>query len=287
MAIVALITTGRAEESAFADFLSAHFEGCDVTFRTEFTDGFTSARLLEHFEKAPSNAARLAARLVAAVDPGARIKGQQKADFAIAIEDIELANQDQAKRITEVFSNAVKAHVESVWPSRDRQHTAFARIKEKASFHLLSPMLESYFFTDSQSIESMDLDPKIVKKDSADAEQFRTDQEEYLSSVDHLEPPFTGWTSQKWFGSHPKHFINYHFDTPAEYDPNNNLYRETSHGAEALRKLRTDSVFVDNQYCTFLRSLINDLSFALDFDPVSGVENELTKFGNGHTLRNI
>ena len=287
MTIVTLITTGKAEEAAFADFLSSHFEGCDVTFRSEFTDGFTSSRLLKHFDTAPTNAAKLAARLVAAVDPGARIKGQEKSDFAIAIEDIELFNRDQPERITEVFADAVNAHIKKTWPSQHRQKKAMERVRKKASFHLLSPMLESYFFTDPQSIESMKLDSAVVKQDSDDAEKFRTENVDYLKSVEHLDPLSVGGTAREWFGSHPKHFINYYFDSSEEYDPKRNLYREVMHGAPALRKLRTEMVFAVNEHCSFLRSLINDLSLALGVEQVTGVENDVTKFGSGKTLRNI
>ena len=286
--MVALITTGKVEQLALGEFLNKAFP--DVEFRSEFTEGFTSARLLDEFDKTPTNAAKLAARLVAAVDPGRSTRRAGRADFAVAVDDVELYNIDQPERIIEVFRDAVREHVEERWPSQDRRQTAFDRLREQASFHLLSPMVESYFYTDENSIKALGLDPDSPRiRTDHDAESFWTDDPDYTQAIGTLADRTAAgrtWTAAQWYERHPKHYLKYLLSPTSPYDPTVKSYKERDEGAKALVALDADTVLTHQSHQTFLRSLINDLADALNAPNRKGDCNPLTS-NNGTLLRNI
>src|SRR5262249_2261768 len=113
---VALIVTGRLEQAGLPTALGRLFP--HVEFVTEYFEGFTSNRLA--VGPAPvgrptgvmTNAEKMAQAMMLALDPGR--KGTP-ADFAFALEDLELANDDQPQRVVDVFREAVRSRLPGLY----------------------------------------------------------------------------------------------------------------------------------------------------------------------------
>jgi len=140
-----LITPGICEERGLASSLKRTFP--DAGFTSIRLDGFTSEALKPEPELGgdpATNLEKLAAELVAAVEPGERGK---PADLVFLIDDLELKNSHQPQVAIHHMREAVRAHLERhPWRTERSRQRAVERIRERCSFHLLSPMLEAYFF---------------------------------------------------------------------------------------------------------------------------------------------
>jgi hypothetical protein len=290
MTLITLVTTGEVEKLAAADFLRQFFP--NVEFRTEFTHSFTSARIPTALDRIPTNASRLAARLVAAVDPGRKRSQDAVADFAIAVDDLELFNADQPERVVEMFAKAVTDHVHSVWPSARRQDVAFSRLRERASFHVLAPMMEAYFYTSDASLSAAGISASPQLISGQDLESFRTDDPTYAEATTTLQDRTSGgrtWSAEEWYSQHPKHYLNYLIAPAVPYNPASRHYRESVQGVNALRALDRNNLLRVPQQQRFLRSLISDVADALQLGPVAGDPHPATYCGpgQGRLLRNI
>lgn len=295
MCVVAIVTTGDLEFRALADFLQKLFP--TVEFRSEKGPSFTSARVRGDVlgsSKAQAVVERLAGRLVAAIDPGRKSKHEQVADFALAIDDLELFNADQPELVVKVFCAAVRRHVSDFWPSQTRRDKAYARLREAASFHLLSPMVEAYFYADPDALQSAGAKQSARVKPNCDLESFQTADPDYEHATQHLACPAENWSATAWYPRHPKHYLNYLHapDDPYDPDPKAAHYKETEHGVAALRQLSPPRLFDVREHMRFLRSLLTDLADALQLDRPYSFDGDCHPVtflpgGKHNTLRNV
>src|SRR5947208_699361 len=107
-----LIVTGQAERRALHLSLKRLFEEHLEVMEPLFVEGFTSNRL-RPLPASPAPARRLAARmaeaLVAEVSVGRKKDG--KADLVVALDDLELANDDQPQVVVAELKAAIQEHL--------------------------------------------------------------------------------------------------------------------------------------------------------------------------------
>lgn len=152
---IAVIPTGRMEWNGLPRAFDALFPGhnfyCVPTQReidedqVDFPiDGFTSVDVTRLLGK-PNNADKLLQRAVAEVVGDRR---RVAADMCVILDDVEICNQTQVEVIIEVMREAVARFLDTV-RNNSRQHARFqTALQQQVSFHLASPMIESWVFAD-------------------------------------------------------------------------------------------------------------------------------------------
>jgi hypothetical protein len=208
---------------------------------------------------------KLASHLIAAVDPGRKKPGGPVPDLVVAIDDLELYNLDQPEIVTAAFRDAIRRRVPSQFSSLDRQLRCFEQLKERASFHLLCPMLEAYFFTCPASLEAAAIQEQYFLVADKDVEDFESIDARYLSKFEDVPHGNVSGEihpqTQRWYKKHPKQYLQHLIAGPDVSGP---IYRETKQGAAALSVLSHRDVLATATQRTFVRSLIYDLADKLD-----------------------
>jgi hypothetical protein len=252
---VALLVTGDVEKRALHLSLGRIFP--EAAFEPQQLDGFTSVELPAEptFDPArPSLAEKLAAALVSAVDPG---RSGVPADLAFLVDDLELFNARVPERAVHHIRVAVERHIEARWPSADRRGRSAGLVRERCSFHLLSPMVEAYFFGEPAALERAGatrparIDPRV-----SDVEDFVTDDPDFLAPPDGKHPV---WAKAQR-ARHPKRYLQFLCDPEGD---NPRAYRETKGGHEALRSLDWRAVLDPPSHVRFARAFLADLAEAL------------------------
>jgi hypothetical protein len=279
---VQLIVTGELERLGLHLSLRKLFASteADVEFlEPQKTQDFTSNRvgaLLPPELASKSLAAKLARALVLAVYPGRG--GTMQADHVIAVDDLELVNADQPGHVLEYFRHAVRAHVDSTFPSATTRDRVYQALAERGSFHLLTPMVESYFFGEAAALRRAKAHRAPNRFDTArDLEDFEVDDAAYLAATvpGKAEPRHR----------HPKNYVRYLCDPTGTQL---RAYRETHEGLDALQVLDWKAVLRQEAHAAFARALIDDVADALNVpSPCPGTCSPLTMRKGDGLLRNI
>lgn len=290
---VALVVTGRLELEALPAALARLFPGVSFeiasTLEKESLRDSTSTRVdpLRNQECVDDVARRAATSgakpTTIAIDElighlAGCITGKQAADFAVLIEDLELCNRNNEPNVIEAVRQSVRRHLgelgkRSVMRGDVRElETAF---QARASFHLLDPMVEAYFFDERRALERAGVPTSVSSQRSAvDPERFSVAPDvepEYFAPVGecdrHRRPkerrcPWDGDDRAE----HPKKYLKYlcREAPPHEFC---STYKETRGGVAALRDLDWSSVLGTNGSSPYLRALIEDLEDALGVSP--------------------
>jgi hypothetical protein len=248
---VALVVTGDLEQRGLAASLARVFPEADFHIEAKL-NGFTTGTLPNvGAAPIPTLVDKLAAALVAAVDPG---RTGTPSDLAIAIDDLEIANLHQPGVVVATFRDAVTRYVNGKWPSTARQQRAYALLRERASFHLLSPMPEAYFFSDTSALAAAGVSASPQLAPGVDLEDFTVVDAPYLAAP----TGSPGWAKSNR-ARHPKHYLQYLID------PTEGLrYRETQQGLAALGRVEWAALSGKHPtHLRLLRSLLLDLSHGL------------------------
>ena len=282
---IQLIVTGDLEQLGLHLSLRKLFASTnvDVEFLPPLkTQDFTSNRvgaLLPREQATKSLAAKLARSLVTTVYPGRG--GKMQADYVLAVDDLELVNADQPEHVLEYFRHAVKAHVDSTFPTTATRDRVYQALAERGSFHLLVPMVESYFFGEAAALQRAKANRAPNRFDTArDLEDFEVDDPAYLAPA----PSTASWKSEPRH-RHPKHYVRYLCD-PMGTQPR--PYRETHEGLDALQVLDWSAVLLNEAHAAFARALVDDVAEALNVSsPCPGTCSPLTARKGDGLLRNI
>ena len=265
--VVQFIFTGETELVAFVPSLERALgtTAREVEFRQPLrVNGTTTARLPIGSAVAVATMKKLARKMLAAAT--IQKKRVRLPDLVIALDDLELANLDQANVVLDHLRLAVEEVIRE--KSVSDQPAARQAFANKCSFHLLCPMIESYFFGDRLALAQVGI-PTDFTLDlcDTDVERFETEESEAWSRlVDsrNKEKSAQGWS---WWNEarHPKHYIDFlSRDVNPEF-----AYVETTHGVAALRGLNWREVFETGGPACFARSLFEDLLWGLDLAPPS------------------
>lgn len=211
-------------------------------------------------------------------------------DRVVAIDDVELVNLSTSgidAIVSMVRDSVARVLAAPEWAGDAAQLAVAAR--ERASFHLLSPMVESYFLA-SPAATGAALEgraptaPNRFDPASRDAEWFEVDDRDYLQPAD-LEPAFR---EKSWAHPdrkrHPKRYLQF---LGAPHDPRSPWYRPSQHGAAAIRALDWGGVLGDPLHGRLARSLFVDLAAGLGVPaPFEGEPHPAT-WGAATVFRNL
>ena len=280
---VGLIVTGKCEEKALSDSLGRLFP--EAQFEClERVESFTSADLSELPDtSAPSVLGKFAASLVAAVE-------DEPPDLVVALDDLELVNAPHPGLVASRVREAVRGHLEQhSWTSQSSRDKVTRLVRERCSFHLLAPMVETYFFADAEALVSAGASrPSRVDASAIDLEAFVTNDADYLGHpmVPHKQKQKSWAIPLPERARHPKHYLRFLCDPT---NPLTDRYVETKGGAEALRRLEWKHVFAKAEHVRFARSLIEDIADRLGVPhPFPGAGHPATAdFKNARVLRNL
>jgi hypothetical protein len=292
---VALLVTGKAEEAALHLSLKRVFPEAEIVVRPR-RDGFTSTALPSPPKlhalgtaRRPTDVERLAAMLVAEVEPGRR--DQKPPDLVVLVDDLELVNQSSPERAIEHVREAVRAHLAShPWPSAAARERAEERVRERCSFHLLAPMVEAYFFREPAAlVRAGARQASLFDPAATDVERFSVNDPAFLGPPNRAPgealPPWATPDRRE----HPKRYLQFLCD-PMGGDAK--AYVETKGGRDALRDLDWNMVLAPPPHVRFVRSLVHDIADALGEHDVAerfGGETHATTWPppRDNVLRNI
>lgn len=239
---VALLTTGRCEQLGLPLALEHALAGhADVTFQAlgEF-HSFTSATLdVGALGQVPEAAAP---RVTGPVDKLADALIAEAAfgswDLVLAIDDLELANEGDAAGVRRFFLDAVRRAMQRA----DLTENQRTRVARRASFHLLVPMVEAYFFGERAAVERACVCAGLASapqwpERTWPIEAFAVTDQVYSDRAASPDLPkeLRRTKTAAWQTSdrerHPKHYMEF----LCREAPHG--YREAREGVAALRKL--------------------------------------------------
>jgi len=271
MTKVALLVTGKLEALGLAECLGRVFPQAEFHVDMRL-DGFTTSRVRNlGATRVPGLVDKLAAALVAAVDPG---RDARRSDLAVAIDDLEVANLDQPEVVVEAFRDAVARHLYARWPSSARREAAAERVRGRASFHVLAPMTEAYFFGADDTLRAASVTAIPDLAPGVDLEAFTVVDAPFLAApVDSAE-----WARPDR-ARHPKRYLKY---------LTGSAYRETQEGLAALKALDARALVQrSTNQLLFLRALLADIADGVDDNSLAFVDpcHPATRLG-ARVLRN-
>lgn len=262
---ITLIVTGKLEQIALGTALGRVFPDARFSSQKVYDPGggfrgFTSSTVDRKTAGHPrSNVRQFAASLVTALEPGRR--GFAAPDVVVGVEDLELANAHQPEVVVDTVRDAVRAHVEENFQGKKRDRV-YEALREKASFHLLAPMVEAYFFGEEAALDRAGRVAGRVSQFDAgkcDPERFVVADVAYAAV-----PEPTGqraradWrTSRGARERHPKKYVSYLADQHLDGD---SRYRESTTGKAALESIAWDELLTVKNGVPFMRALLADLS---------------------------
>ena len=276
MTSVALIVTGDLEYAALPTSLQRAFPTLNFVLHASPPgrpmNGFTSNPLREgdpvlsspspDGDARPSILAQLVDQLILAVHPGRNGKPH---DYAILVDDLELSNATQPRRVVEHVRFAVPRRIEAQWSSQSKREQVADIVRERCSFHLLSPMVESYFFCESAALDRagrVSERASLVDPVARDVEDFLVSDADYervpvpLGATKRTAP--RDWRrSPEQRARHPKKYVQYLSDPLLD---GQTRYDETTKGKHALERLDWSGVLRARHNARLIRSLFADLA---------------------------
>lgn len=270
---IQLIVTGDAERAGFAASLLALFPQ-KLEIVVSKVNGITSNRLGKHPGETPipTIAHGLAAMILAGLEPGRRREGS--IDMVLAVDDLEIANIDQPGVVVDYLVEELRLLVRSKFPLLAEQNRIYGLLSSKASFHLLCPMLESYFFAD---VDALKATGAAVQKNRfsasvLDVERFEVADPAYDSV---RQSP---WSPQQW-AQHAKHYV--------EYLCGESIYSESDAGRGlALLKWQRVIQSANDGWVQFARAMHEDLAEFLAVPTLGGTSANPTRRRTPGFLRN-
>jgi hypothetical protein len=258
---IQLVVTGVTEEEGLRVSLMRYFPDRRNGRKVEWLpprkiDGATTHRL-RHGEKPSEPMRKLAKTLLTEARYG---KTGISPDLVIAVDDVELDNYGQEDVIAEHLRAALKNVLDEQKGEAARLE-ACRLLREKCSFHLLCPMVESYFFGDPHALLAAGVPasekPKLIHED---VEKFETSDPRFLPECA-FENNRRASHSPWW--RHERHSKLY-LDHLARRSRVHFHYEETVHGKAALQVIAWNRVPSTVAATPIIRSLFEDLAVWFD-----------------------
>lgn len=274
MTSIGLITTGECEHRALPDSLRRVFAGVDVELLQPFARPVPSITSSYLSYPGPTSGGTKVDRFVASVI--STLESRNSPDFIVAIDDLEPPNVATPHHVTQLVSDAVRRHLGT--PT----HRVLARLRERCSFHLLSPMVEAYFFGEDAALERAGATRRAILSGVRHLEEFESADLFFVRPSDVREHPWRR-PQRQW---HPKRYLSFLVDPD---DEGRAVYQETVGGCRALATLDWGQVFrYSPPGIAFAHALFEDLADVLGVPtPFPGTSHPLTRPRPGGTLRNL
>jgi hypothetical protein len=254
MARIKLIVTGDLEKLALHESLRRFFpprrDGEEVIWeQPRKLHGATTTQLLQG--GSPSGPMLALAR--AMLDEAGIGKRGDPADLVVVIDDVELGNLGREGVVAQHFRDAINKNLSTYAPGTQDRYRILLR--EKCSFHLLKPMVESYLFGDPSALIVAGVRAReCARLVHPDVEQFETDDPMWLPTCqaeNAARKQKNPWWSHE---CHPKHYLEHLTERGGVF------YEETRHGKAALAGLLWEQVPKSEADTSVIRSLFEDIS---------------------------
>jgi hypothetical protein len=254
---IKLIVTGHTEEKSLHRSLQRLFpanRGGTVVdwLNPSRLNGTTTYRLqtLSAGQQAPEVMKLMAKTLMQEAVYGK----DRPADLVIAIDDVELGNRGQEFQIARTMRTAMTQAIAEL--PLDRQAMVRQVVRERCSFHVLCPMIESYFFGERGALTnagvSIQITPRLTHP--TDVEDFESCDPDWLKRCQtenaKSRPAMPWWRHEK----HPKHYLDF------LVDKSGNEYDEVEVGATTLGAIAWAAVPKVADDFRFARCLFQDLA---------------------------
>lgn len=294
--IVRLLPTGRAELLGLAASLGRIFPGHQ--FETiprrinpdetrDPYDPFTTSTVQPSLQThVSSKLDALVSRLAAEAHPGRSTSKDRRADLVILLEDSELANRgpEGIENISAAVRDAVQRHLAKLDKDGNIELAKRTRdaLRQRASFHLAVPMLESWFFSGDDALRRAGVPADRLParlKAGIDPEELETDDETYRTDggedckalVERRARLPSSKDKAPWLIEdrvlHPKAYLSWLCHDPDD-DKRCSSYRETRGGVAALETLDWSRILAAPTHYRAARAMIEDIADALDQRPV-------------------
>lgn len=283
---VHLVVTGQLERNLPA-LLAKVFSTADLEFvGVQYVESITSTRLPKTPTAGDLKGTELIGAMMAALDPG---RHGITADFAIAIDDVELENAQNESAILAHIVDAARysaihgpcdakgvpihrggaATIDVRRGSRVTRplNTAVRRaqaLRGRCSFHLLSPMIEGPFFADPAAIAAARPQPpmhrSLFNRNNCDPEAFLVDDAMYLAVPDDHIPaghPMPIPWARPDRARHPKHYLQFLLDPRGT---TRRAYRETKEGKDVLLAFDPATITTISGHLLRFHGLLHDLA---------------------------
>lgn len=281
---ILLLVTGELERRALPSSLAGIFP--TATFEVRKLDGFTNvpaeaagAPLVESAPD-PLLPPKRKPELKLADAMAAWVLGDGAAtfDLIVLLDDLEVCNVDDIGAVLARYEAALR-HVLGEADAAVRESLR-AALRQKASFHLMRPMLEAWFFAEEATLREAGAKSPSAWPYSDDAETFSVHDQAYRSWPHH--PPHRGEL-------HPKRYLDF-LNQPGRYAETVNARRRTHTGQQALCRVDWHALAQRPGQFGYTRALLHDLATALGAsgwpEPEPGVLTRLRAEG-GALLRNL
>jgi hypothetical protein len=275
MPSIGLITTGECEHRALGASLQRPFEGAELRLVQPFQRPVPSITSNYLSYPGPASGGTQVDKFVASIL--ATLEQRDAPDFVFAIDDLELPNVATAHHVTRLVSDAFRRAL-GVTPT----HQQLARVRERCSFHLLCPMLETYFFGEPAALQRAGATRSPSLEPAHHLEDFLAADPEFMVPDEAREHPWRRPDRRR----HPKRYLSFLVDPD---DTERATYKESRDGVRALSTLEWAQVFAHQPPgIAFAHSLFDDLAGALDVpNPFPGACHPLTTRRSDGALRNL
>lgn len=263
---IKLIVTGDSEKAALHRSLAQCFpthtaSGDSVVWDTPRKEaGVTSYRLKAG--KPPSSSMKTLVNAMFAEALNSKQPNGTPPDLVIVVDDVELGNAGQEGVIVQAFQTAVKDKLKAL--QQQQSASTFSRIQARiqtaCSFHLLCPMVESYFFADSATLAvggvAASISPRLLHP--TNVEQFDASPDLHPAwqalcqrensrqhSLEHL-----WWQTER----HPKHYLSHLLDISGVEG-----YFETTLGAQMIQALNWNRMAKTPTDSPIISALLEDI----------------------------
>jgi hypothetical protein len=265
---IQLIVTGDMERKAMVDALRGIFPDRVGRVLVEWqkatkVDGTTSSRLLRPEDGINSSMVGLARAMVAELLDGRDRRGP--ADLVVAVDDLELNNLDQPSLVVSQVKAAVHEMVRQRASAEVERAELLAQLQERCSFHLVTPMIESYLFADPVALRTAGVPSGTpTRLRWCSVEDFESADPAWLKecrakNAEQAARGYTWWRQE----CHPKAYLT-------KLLPPGKIYVETVEGVAALRRLDWTKVKTPASGAPFIRALFADLAEWFEIDSPLG-----------------
>lgn len=275
MPSLGLITTGECEHRALGASLQRVFDSAELEIVHPFRRPIPSITSSYLSYPGPASGATQVDKFVASIM--ATLEQRNAPDFVFAIDDLELANVATSHHATQLVSDGFRRYFGAT-PT----HRQLARVQQRCSFHLLCPMLETYFFGEVAALQRAGATRAAILDPQRHLEDFQAIDPGFLVPNDIRDHPWRRPSRDR----HPKRYLSFLADpTGEERAP----YKESVGGCRALATLDWAQVFLfEPKGISFAHSLFDDLADVLGMpNPFPGATHPGTARRLAGTLRNI
>lgn len=257
---IKLIVTGDMERQALAESLkqiypSVNSAGQEVIWEKPRKLHCATSHRLSSDPGSPSTQMRQLAR--AMIDEAIDGKAGVPSDMVIAIDDVEVANMGQEGVIAQHFRMACLIALNEKVSSAQTRNRYCDMLRQRCSFHVLRPMVESYLFADPAALAVSGVMAGInpVLRHPTDVEDFEVTDPLWLPQCrksNELQRANNPWWRHEY---HPKRYLEHLI-----LRSGGPSYDETDQGRRALQRLQWTVIPKAQSDVGFLRALFEDIA---------------------------